>query len=281
MNDKEKQINILRSEASRLGYYGLAIEDFIKKSINEIVLWQKDEVDTINKKMNACYKDHKSFNNRRKSLLKKIGSMQVKWHDVFSMGAALFSLSGLAFLWQNLIWGDLAYQQWIVFGLVIACATMGSLINEYAKEITDDDKYTLIISLKILAVGLTFVFSLDTLESAMLVRAFILSCLSGIIVHGINIIFIPLVKSLVRMIRYSYLSVKKCLLIIKLNRSRREGSILEYELEHMTQANEVLILSTIHQLEVDYSLAKTASMRNGMSGEIINDNYVTKEVANA
>ena len=34
MNDKEKLINTLRSEASRLGYYGLAIEDFIKKCID-------------------------------------------------------------------------------------------------------------------------------------------------------------------------------------------------------------------------------------------------------
>ena len=47
MNDKEKLINTLRSEASRLGYYGLAIEDFIKKSINDIVLMQKNGVEKI------------------------------------------------------------------------------------------------------------------------------------------------------------------------------------------------------------------------------------------
>ena len=195
----------------------------------------------------------------------------------------VFSLIGLSFLWQNLIWGDLVYQQWIVFGFVLACATMGALINEYAEGVSDEDKHTLIITLKILAVALTFVFSLESLELAALARSFILSCLAGVVVHGINILFMPITKGLVKMVRYLYLFMRKWSLNNRIRKSLKELDDLTCELETAEKDNELYVDTIGRQLQLDYLLGQSARKSEGVNGEeMVNDNLLTtEEIAHA
>ena len=276
-----KQMNILRSEASRLGYHGLPLETFIKKAGGEMILSLAAKTDDLDKKGLYAFQEYKVLKNAKIKVKKKIASLNVKWHDLGSIFAMIFSLTGLSFLWQNLIWGDLVYQQWIVFGFVIACATIGGLINEYAKGVSNEDKHTLIMTLKILAVALTFVFSLESLEYAALARPFILSCLAGVVVHGFNILFMPITKGLVKMVRFCYLSFKKYFIMKKMRRCKKELDQLNYELKIIKDDNEIIVNTTICQLELDYMLGKSASIPEGMNAEeMINDNSTT-EVAHA
>ena len=278
MKDQEKQMNILRSEASRLGYHGLPLDKFMRKAGGEVSLSLNSNVDELNREGITRNERYKDLQNRRKRMMKNIASITPGWHDIGSIFAMVFSLIGLSFLWQNLIWGDLVYQQWIVFGFVIACATMGSLINEYAEGVSDEDKHTLIITLKILAVALTFVFSLESLELAALARAFILSCLAGVVVHGINILFMPITKGLVKMVRYLYLFMRKWSLNNKIRKSQKEFDDLNCEFEISVHHNEYFVETVIHQLRLDYLMGQLASRPEGINGEeIVNDNQLTTE----
>ena len=283
MNDKDKQIDILRSEASRIGYHGLPLDTFMKKAGGDIVLSLKTKIDDINAKGNATNKEYKLLEKSKIKLDKRIASLNVRWHDIGSIFAMVFSFTGLSFLWQNLIWGGLIYQQWIGFGLVIACATMGSLINEYAEGVSDEDKHTLIITLKILAVALTFVFSLESLEYAALARSFILSCLAGVVVHGINILFMPITKGLVKMVRYLYLFMRKWSLNNKIRKSLIEMDDLTCELETAEKDNELYVDTIGRQLQLDYLLGQSARKSEGVNGEeMVNDNLLTtEEIAHA
>ena len=280
MNDKDKQIDILRSEASRIGYHGLPLDTFMKKAGGDIVLSLKTKIDDINAKGNATNKEYKLLEKSKIKLKKKIASLNVRWHDIGSLFAMVFSFAGLSFLWQNLIWGGLIYQQWIGFGLVIACATMGALIKEYAEDVSNEDKDTLIITLKIIAVMLTFVFSLDSLQYTAVVRSFILSCLVGIVVHSVNILFIPIIKGFVKIVRYCYLSMRKWSLNTRIRKSRKELYQLEHEIDTVAKNNEIFLETIISQLRLDYLLGKSASMPEGITDKIVNDN-LTSEVAHA
>ena len=283
MKDQEKQMNILRSEASRLGYHGLPLDKFMRKAGGEVSLSLNSNVDELNREAIAKNERYEDLKNRRKRLMKNIASLTPGWHDIGSIFAMVFSLIGLSFLWQNLIWGDLVYQQWIVFGFVIACATMGALINEYAEGVSDVDKHTLIITLKILAVALTFVFSLESLEYAALARSFILSCLAGVVVHGSNILFMPITKGLVKMVRYLYLFMRKWSLNNKIRKGLKKLDDLNFEFQTTEKDNELFVETIVRQLRLDYLMGQSASRPEGMNGEeMVNDNQLTtEEIAHA
>ena len=85
MNDKDKQIDILRSEASRIGYHGLPLDTFMKKAGGDIVLSLKTKIDDINAKGNATNKEYKLLEKSKIKLKKKIASLNVRWHDIGSL----------------------------------------------------------------------------------------------------------------------------------------------------------------------------------------------------
>ena len=134
MKNQEKQINILRSEASRLGYHGLPLDTFLRKAGGDFALQLNSNIDELNRQGVSKSERYKDLEKRKNRIMKKIASFKVGWHDIASIIAMIISVAGLSLLWQNLIWGNMVYQGWIAFGFVITCVTTGALINEYAKD---------------------------------------------------------------------------------------------------------------------------------------------------
>ena len=85
------------------------------------------------------------------------------------------------------------------------------------------------------------------------------------------------------MVRFCYLSFKKYFIMKKMRRCKKELDQLNYELKIIKDDNEIIVKTTICQLELDYMLGQSASMSEGMNGEgMINDNQLTtEEIANA
>ena len=66
MKDQEKQMNILRSEASRLGYHGLPLDKFMRKAGGEVSLSLNSNVDELNREAIAKNERYEDLKNRRK-----------------------------------------------------------------------------------------------------------------------------------------------------------------------------------------------------------------------
>ena len=266
----DEYMNNLRSEASRLGYYSLPLDSFLAQVFSSFKSIFNEKREVLDQTRSRINNDLKQRNKRLNEVHFKLKKSKVEWYHIVSFCVLIIVLIGIAFLWQNLVWGNLANQYWIALGTATACCLLGSIINEYCKKMEKDKKENMLFFITAIAVLFTFVFSLESLETIYVVRSGLYSSLVGIIIHTINYIFFPIVNGMIGVLRC--LLNKTKYLYYKLSKYRKENVLenIEKKLHQISEHQEYLTSATIEQLNVDYLLGQRASAKEDIE-DIMND----------
>ena len=91
----------------------------------------------------------------------------------------------------------------------------------------------------------------------------------------------PVTKGLVKIIRFCYLSWKKWSINKKMSTCRKELYQLDHDIEAVEHENKLFVKTTVRQLELDYLLGQSASLKPEKNNEIIDEPNIIEEVAYA
>ena len=279
----DEYVNNLRSEASRLGYFNLPVDSFLSQIYSSFK-------SIFDKKKEKFIQNRSVINNELKTIIKRLNEKQqkmnktkVEWYHIFSFCALVTAFIGIVSLWQNLVWGNLLYQRWIVYGTIVACCFFGSMINEYCVKMETGKKKSILFIIEATAILFTFVFSLESLEPLYVVRSALYGSLVGIIIYTINYIFFPIINGLIGVV-HNLINLTK-IMFYKFTKYRKERVLekINTELHQIDQQQNTITNVTLEQLSVDYMLGQQANKKHNYENPMNKIDYplTDKELANA
>ncbi len=256
------QIRYMRSEAARVGYFGLPIQpvlDHAKGAIQNSYIELKEKIE---KKIRSFQSVKESINSNIEVVGNRIKESKIDTMEIICASIIIFVISAVLILWKDLILAPISVEYIVPFGFLIAGATMSGVYavvqNKQGRSNNDYIEYG-IVGFVIIT---TFIFSLRSSEHIFILKSLVIAGFVGLITFITNRVFLSTLKGSMRALVYMkdiiiYNFFNLVLLFLKSGLNKYYSTLKNTHRKMIQELNE-----NKSMLLIDFMLGKQAKQKN-------------------